>query len=205
MAGMRDLRQGLEPVLERHGIDSKILCESAESVPDCGPLLITANHPTGILDGVVLMGALLQRRRDIYVLANRRLENIPHFADHHIPIDKGNSDSRGTFRRIRKLWNANNCIVHFPAGTVAHWQFNSWSVAEAPAEDSVPRFAAKLGVPHHRATLFLENPAWFHTITAVSRCARTALLIRTFYEGSRVSRHPPIAFQQRCPELTQRS
>lgn len=205
LAGMGDLKQGLEPTLERYGIESGMLGECTAHVPERGPLLITANHPTGILDGVVLMAALLQRRHDVYILANQRLETIPHFADHHIPVEKSASasTSRKMFRRIRHAWNANSCVVHFPAGTVAHWQPKSRAVADAPAEDSVPRLAARLGVPHFHATLFLENPAWFHAVAAVSRYARTVLLIRLFYAGSRVARHPPVAVRQICPSETQ--
>lgn len=193
-----NLKEGLEPTLERFRIDSNILGQCARHVPERGPVLITANHPTGILDGVVLMAALLERRQDVYVVANQRLEAIPHFTNHLIPIDKSGttSASRAALRRIRHVWEADGCVIHFPAGTVAHWQLKSLAVTEAPAETSVPLFAAKLGAVQFQATLFLENPAWFHAIAAVSRHARTALLIRLFYAGSRVARHPPVAFRQ---------
>lgn len=197
LAGMASLREGLEPTLGRYSIDSRTLGACAAAVPKHGPVLVTADHPTGILDGVVVMAALLQRRDDVYVLANRHLETIPHFANHHIPIDKGADASapKQALRGIRRVWKGGGCVVHFPAGTVAHWQRKSWTVTEAPAEKSVQRLAERLNVSHLHATLYLENPASFHAVAAVSRFARTALLIRVFYTGSRIIRHPPVALR----------
>lgn len=193
-----DLSSGLEPILRARGIDPDVLRACAKTLPNRGPLLITSNHPTGILDGVVLATALLDRRRNVKVVANRLLEKVPHFSDHFIPVDKhgGQTAALRTFRAIRKAWQENACVVLFPAGTVAHWQFSQRAIAEAPATESVQQLAAKLEVPHHQATLFLRNPAWFHCAAAVSRQARMALLLRAFYTGPDVLRVPPLEFSE---------
>lgn len=193
-----NLSSGLEPIVRARGIDPNIVRACAKTLPDKGPLLITSNHPTGILDGVILAIALLDRHQNVKVVANRMLEKVPHLSGHLIPVDKtgGKTAALQTFRAIRKAWQENASVVLFPAGTVAHWQFSRRAVAEAPATQSVQQLAAKLEIPHYQATLFLRNPAWFHWAAAISRQARTALLMRAFYAGPKVLRVPPLEFRE---------
>lgn len=190
------LEAGLSPLLRARGIDPAVARQPTVALPAKGPLLITSNHPTGILDGTLLMSALLNHRNDVFVVANRMLKKVPHLAPHLIPVEKsgGRSAALQTLRQIRKAWQANACVVLFPSGTVAHWQFAVRAVADAPASESVPRLAAKQNIPHFRARLFLENPLWFHCAGAFSRLARTALLMRAFYTGPRVLQMPPLRF-----------
>lgn len=192
-----ELKEGLKPLLRARGIDPESASLPAAMLPAKGPLLITSNHPTGILDGALLMSTLLRHRNDVFVVANRMLENVPHLRPHLIAVEKegGKAAALQTLRQIRRAWHANACVVLFPAGTVAHWQFARRAVTDAPAAESVPRLARKQKIPHFRATLFLENPRWFHAAGAVSRLARTALLMRAFYAGPRVLQTPPLRFE----------
>ena len=172
--------------------------EAAQCIPEKGALLITANHPTGILDGAVLLCALLSRRSDVWVVANDLLSKIPVLGGCVIPIEKTDLHDAGGYRallRIRRAWKRNECVVVFPAGTVAHWQWKTMTVSDAPWTTGIQNFAASLNVAECRATITVGNPLWFHVCAAVSRKARLALLLRAFLSTGGVRPTHPVVFK----------
>jgi len=95
------------------------------AIPREGPLIIVANHPFGLVDGL-LIGSLTNRvRSDFKVLTNARLYPPDADVQHYIlPIDfdtteealKTNLATRATARRHIK---GGGCLIIFPAGGVA--------------------------------------------------------------------------------------
>ncbi|MEM1351862.1 MAG: lysophospholipid acyltransferase family protein, partial [Pseudomonadota bacterium] len=64
---------------ERYGLSLEAVRGSLENVPKTGPLVVIANHPYGILDGLTLGHILEQTRGDFRILANsvfRKAEEI---------------------------------------------------------------------------------------------------------------------------------
>lgn len=187
-----------EKILSDRGFDPTMIGAAASCIPQRGALLVTANHPTGILDGVLLLAALLSRRNDIRIVANEALCRIPVLVDRVIPIRKIDSEqhqNHNALMAIRSAWKRKECVIAFPAGTVAHWQWQEMRIADAPWTDGIQRFAAKLKVPECRATLTIKNPLWFHSCAAISRKARTALLLRAFFAQSLKASSNPVEFE----------
>ncbi len=171
---------------------------AARCIPQRGSLLVTSNHPTGILDGIILLAALLSRRDDIWIVANEVLCCIPVLADRVIPIQKkrsGNGQNHSALLAIRSAWKRNECVIVFPAGTVAHWQWRGMHITDAPWNEGIQRLAAKRDIPECRATLSIRNPIWFHSCAAVSRKARSALLLRAFFANLGAPSAHPITFE----------
>jgi putative hemolysin len=96
-----------------------------EALPRTGPLVIVANHPFGLIDGL-LIGHLANRvRRDFKVLTNSRLyPPDAEIRNYILPIDfdptptaqATNLESRAIARAHIK---GGGCIIVFPAGGVA--------------------------------------------------------------------------------------
>lgn len=94
-------------------------------LPTTGPLVIVANHPFGLVDGL-LIGHLANRvRRDFKVLTHARLypddAAIQRFI---LPIDFDNTpEARATTLNTRAVARehllAGGCLIVFPAGAVA--------------------------------------------------------------------------------------
>jgi hypothetical protein len=57
-------------IVERYGLSSDIRGGSINCILKTGPLILVANHPYGILDGVMLSYILLVVRGDFWVLAH---------------------------------------------------------------------------------------------------------------------------------------
>ena len=72
-------RQFFSVMLERYGLSLEIVRGALDNVPKSGPLILIANHPYGILDGLTLGHILEQTRGDFRILANsvfRKAEEV---------------------------------------------------------------------------------------------------------------------------------
>lgn len=98
--------------------------QKIEQLPAEGPLVFVANHPFGVLDGL-MMGELISRvRTDFFILVNEVLARDPRLAGHLLPIDfrpgqeavRTNLASAQTaVRRIKE----GHAMGVFPSGGVA--------------------------------------------------------------------------------------
>lgn len=118
----------IERVLEALNVSHKIGDGDLARVPREGPLIVIANHPFGIVDGVILTAIIRSVRPDFKLLANSSLSRITELCDTLIPVDPyGKSDSiRANRRPIREAigWVKNRgALGIFPAGEVAHINF----------------------------------------------------------------------------------
>lgn len=93
-----------------------------ERIPETGPLLLVANHPHGLLDGLILGSLLARRRNDFRLLANSVLLQVDEVRDYVIPVDVfgGRRHRNGLAARAAMRWmEGGGAIVSFPAGEVS--------------------------------------------------------------------------------------
>ena len=117
--------------------------------PKTGPLVIVANHPCGILDGLVLDSLLARLRPDARILANELVTRVPEMGDRFVPVNvlhggagPGNSQS---LRKIVRLLQSGGAIAIFPAGEVAHWKQSERRVTDPPWSDTAARLIKLTG------------------------------------------------------------
>lgn len=60
-----------EVMKERYGLSLEVVGGSLENIPRDGPLIVIANHPYGILDGLMMGHILSETRGDFRILANQ--------------------------------------------------------------------------------------------------------------------------------------
>lgn len=93
-------------------------------IPATGPLVVVANHPYGVLDGIAISWLVGQVRSDFAVLTHAALTHLPEVKPHLLPVDfsatpeaaKTNLRSRAEAHR---LLAAGGCVVVFPAGGIS--------------------------------------------------------------------------------------
>ena len=96
-----------------------------ERLPTTGRCVVVCNHPTGIADGVAVYDAIQRRRDDAVFFANAdALRVSPRLGETIIPVewvqDKRTRDkTRATLAAARAAFEAERCIVVFPAGRLA--------------------------------------------------------------------------------------
>ena len=97
-----------------------------ERVPKQGRLVVAANHPTGLADGVAVWDALRRVRRDIVFFANADALRVnPGFSDVLIPVEwvmekRSPAKTRETLRLAKEAFAAEKCVVIFPSGKLAN-------------------------------------------------------------------------------------
>jgi putative hemolysin len=170
---------------DRYGLSLDIVGGSLANIPANGPLVLIANHPYGILDGL-MMGHLLDAiRGDFRILANsvfRRAEALnrillPISFDETKEAIKLNLETRAT--SLNYLANG-GAIGVFPGGTVS----TSAKPFSRPMDPSWRNFTAKM-IAKSGATVvpvYFEghNSRLFQIASRVHSNLRLALLLKEF-------------------------
>ena len=154
-------------------------------IPRQGPLVVVANHPHGLADGVVAMDFLLRARPDALVVGNRWLARIPGIRPWLVevnPFDPKASDSSnlaGT-RRILGHLKAGGCVLVFPAGEVSSCHLRQRRVADPVWSPQVVRLARRAGAAVLPLHLSGGNSRLFHSLGLFHPRLRTLMLLREF-------------------------
>ena len=162
--------------------------EPLAKIPNDGPVLFIANHPYGVLDGIVLTWLARKARADVKVMANHVLCQAPDAKGALLPIDfSGTKDALRTNLSTRKealqTLQEGGSIGIFPAGGV--------SVSEKPhkgpaVDTSWHPFAAKLIRKTNPTVIPVyfggQNSRLFQIASHYSATLRLALF---FYETAR--------------------
>ena len=173
-------------VPERYGLSLDVVGGSVGNIPATGPLVLIANHPFGILDGL-MMGHLLDRvRGDFRILANsvfRRAEALnrvvlPISFDETKAAVKLNLDTRAEALRYLGQGGA---IGVFPGGTVST---SAKPFTSAPMDPGWRNFTAKM-IAKSGATVVPvyfdgHNSRLFQIASHVHYTLRLGLLIKEF-------------------------
>jgi len=165
--------------------------QGLERLPGSGPLIVVANHPTGALDGLVLLALMSRRRADVRLIANDWLEAIRPVAAELLPV---RTFSDGRVANVRPLRDAvrwlrdGGALIVFPAGAVSHLHATTGIVVDPTWHDGAARLARLAGATVVPCHLSGRNSALFQTAGLFSPWLRTALLPRELLgqRGARV-------------------
>ena len=111
-------------MMERYGLQLEVVGGSLDRIPKGGPLLMIANHPYGILDGLVMGHILSKLRGDFRILANhvfRKAEDLDRVV---LPISfedtrEAVQTNLQTRREALRYLGQGGAIGIFPGGTVS--------------------------------------------------------------------------------------
>jgi putative hemolysin len=96
-----------------------------ERIPATGRCIVVANHPTGIADGIAVFDAIRGRRDDAVFFANAdALRVSPRLGEAVIPVEwvhdkRTREKTRATLQAAKAAFEAERCVVMFPAGRLA--------------------------------------------------------------------------------------
>jgi len=103
-------------------IGATVIWEGLENIPTNGGVIIAANHPLGGLDGMALVHAVSQKRKDAKFIVNDILTNMKNFGDIFIGVNKVGSTGGETLRAVDALYESEAAVIIFPAGLVSRKQ-----------------------------------------------------------------------------------
>jgi putative hemolysin len=150
-----------------------------------GPLVMIANHPYGIGDGIAFLSLAERLNRPFRVVINNDLLKVPEIRPYSLPVSFEESKEAvainlETRREAVRLLKEGVTIIIFPSGGVATAPKGVGKAVDLPWKMFVARMvqAAKANViPVHFAG---QNGWLFHLVSKFSLTLRTSLLIREF-------------------------
>ena len=103
----------------------KVTTTNLDRLPATGRCVVVCNHPTGIADGVAVFDAIKQRRSDMIFFANADAIRVsPRLDETIIPVEwvtekRTREKTRATLTAAKEAFEAERCVVMFPAGRLA--------------------------------------------------------------------------------------
>lgn len=128
-------------------------------IPENGPLMIIANHPFGIVDGLILCSIVSKVRNDFKIMTHETLKFLPQLDKYILPVDFSGNDKTSirnnikTAAKARKHLENNGILIIFPSGSVS----TAKSLKSEAQDDEWKSFPAKLA--HQTSTDIL--PIYF--------------------------------------------
>ena len=169
--------------LKETKITAKYDLEKLQAVPKTGPLMFVANHPFGVVDGIVLCDMALRVRGDLRIMLHSLLCQDSQLAQFFLPIDfQETKQALKTNIRSKQLalefLSQDIPVLIFPSGMVSTAdKFGFGTVIDAPWTT----FAAKI-IREARATvvpIFFhgQNSRKFHVASHIGEPFRMAMLV----------------------------
>ena len=170
-------------ILERLNVEWDFRGGSLASIPTAGPLIVTSNHPFGLLDALLLGNLLNLVRRDFKIMGNVILHNIPAVRPYVIPVNPFESreaiaQNIKPLRDCVKWLQGGNVLGIFPAGEVSSLKLKSRLVQDREWNPTLGWIARKTGTPVLPVTFHGRNSAVFQLAGIINPRLRTALLPR---------------------------
>lgn len=161
----------------------KVTIKGLENLPKEGPVLVVANHPTGIGDGIIMDYVISQVRTDLRVFTNRDiLKVLPQFEEFIVPVEwradkRSVATVRQTMAAYRKTYEEGQICVIFPSGRIA--KRRGITLHERAWMAGAFSFAKKFDVPILPINMQARNSWLFYLFDKVHTNLRDITL---FYE-----------------------
>ncbi|MEF2145463.1 MAG: GNAT family N-acyltransferase [Desulfovibrionaceae bacterium] len=184
VAGGRDF---VDVVLETLNVTVNLTDDFLRNIPASGPVFVVANHPFGIVDGLILIKAMRMVRPDSLIMANSMLGMIPEMRPYLIGVDPfGTSES--TKRNVGGLKDAlrwlkqGHMLGTFPAGEVASLRLSKRMVRDPEWSPTVAGIIRKTGAQVVPMFFKGRHGPLFQALGLVHPRLRTMMLPRVIFK-----------------------
>ena len=170
---------------ERYQIRLEYMGGGLENIPAEGPLVVVANHPYGILDGLA-MGRMLQiTRGDFKIIANNVFKKARDLDEVILPIDFAETKEAqriniATRKEALRYLADGGAIAIFPGGTVSTSAKPFSRAMDPPWKTFTARMIAKSGATVVPVYFDGANSRLFQLASHINSTLRMALLINEF-------------------------
>jgi len=187
-----NIKQFIQAYKRKSKIKHIIPQDHLSRIPAAGSLLIIANHPTGIPDGILILDQVLKIRKDVKIIANQLTYKVDPLKPYTIPVDpyEKSESVRQNALQIRSIFDwleDGHCVILFPSGDVADYNFK-----EKYSHEQFWHPTAKKIILKHKGMVLPwaiqgKNSHLFYQLGKVHPSIKSALLPR---EGLKTRRKP---------------
>ncbi len=162
-------------------LDLQVAALFLDRVPKTGRCVVVCNHPTGIADGLAVHDAIKRVRGDAIYFANAdALRVSPRLGEVLIPVEwveakRTREKTRETLQAAREAFEAERCVVMFPAGRLAR-KDESGQLTDPAWQPTAASLARKYNAPIVPIHVAGPYSALFHTFDRFSEELRDITL-----------------------------
>ncbi len=187
-----DIDSFLHAYRKRSKINHHIQEEHRNRIPKTGPLIIVANHPTGIPDGLVILDTLMSVRRDVKIIANELMHQFEPLSPYTIPVDPyGHIGSvvknASPLKSVLNWLSEGHCIVLFPSGDVSNLDTKLNEISEQSWHSTAKKILMRFDGTILPWAITGRNSTAFYHASRISPIVKSALLPR---EGLKRKKRP---------------
>lgn len=205
-------RKGLDFVnafLDRLSIKFSYNEADLEQIPKSGAFVVVANHPYGVIDGMLMIKILCQVRPDFQVMANfllSQVDNVKEFIVPVNPFENQNISSVAGLKRTMSILAEGQPIGIFPAGEVSTFQPGMKTVADREWQRPILKLIKKAEVPVIPMYFQGKNSIVFHLVGMIHPALRTACLPAEMFNKKheikiRIGKPISVSEQQRITDV----
>lgn len=168
--------------LDLMGIPLATPPEQIARIPKNGPVIIVANHPHGLVDGMILADLIGRVRQDYKILTRSLLTGIAEIEQFMIPVPfPHEADAQRKSIEMRKAamehLKQDGVVVLFPSGVVASSDTFFGPAIEAEWNPFTAKMIQKSGATVLPVFFPGQNSRWYQMSNRVSATLRQGLLI----------------------------
>ncbi len=187
LAGLEGL-DFVEAALDRFDFHYQVDAREISHIPSDGPLVVVANHPLGVFDGLALIHLISKVRPDLKVVVNDILGQFDALSSLLLPIrNMGSSARRSDILAINAHVRTGKAVLVFPSGEVS--RLRPTGVKDPKWSTGFLRFAKRADAPILPIFVKAKNSPTFYTLSMLNKPASAFLLPREMLrqQGRRIA------------------
>lgn len=170
------------PALDAMGIELQTPPEQIARIPATGPVIIVANHPHGLVDGMILADLIGRVRTDYKILTRSLLTDVEEIRQFMIPVPFPHEDNalqKNLDMRKQAMAHlaSGGVIVLFPSGTVAVSDTMFGPAVEAEWNPFTAKMILRSGAAVVPVRFPGQNSRWYQIANKISPALRQGLLL----------------------------
>ena len=171
----------VDKMLEDFNFSYSVVGREKENIPAEGRVVIVANHPLGILDGLALIKMVSEVRPDVRIVANDVLMQIKPLQSLLLPVvNLGQGSNRTNIDAIDAALANEEAVIVFPSGEVS--RVGPTGIKDGRWHGGFLRFAERAKASVLPVYLGGKNSALFYTLAMIFRPLSTLMLVREMFE-----------------------
>lgn len=147
-------------------LNTKVKIYGIENVPENGSVVIASNHPLGGLDGMALIRAVSEKRKDIKFIVNDILLKLENYSGIFVGVNKLGNTPKSALLEVEKILASENAILFFPAGLVSRKQKinGKWQIQDLQWNKTFVQKAIQYNKPIIPVFIEGENSDFFYNL-----------------------------------------
>lgn len=148
-------------------LNTSVNAKGLQNIPEKGNVIIASNHPLGGLDGMALMKAVSQKRKDIKFIVNDILLKLKNYSGIFVGVNKLGSTPKAALLEVEKVFASDNAILFFPAGLVSRKQKinGQWQIQDLEWNKTFVQKAVEYSKPIVPVFIEGKNSNFFYNLS----------------------------------------